>query len=81
MNPLSFPALAVQADAFAARLAWRLRLPAADLDDLRQELLADLIRRLPLFNPERGSMAAFATVILRNQSSLMAARMTRAWSV
>jgi hypothetical protein len=36
-----------EADAAAARLRRRLRLPRADFDDLRQDLLLDPIRRLP----------------------------------
>ena len=68
------------ADAAAARLRWRLRLPPAEHDDLRQELLLDLIRRLPGFDPDRGGLGAFASVVLRNRSSLICARLTRGWS-
>ncbi len=41
---------------------------------LRQELLADLFRRLDHFEPARGSLGAFATVVLRNQSARIASR-------
>ena len=52
----------------------KLMLPAADLDDLRQDLLVDLICRLPGFDARRGSIGAFANIVLRNQSSRIAIR-------
>ena len=52
-------------------------LPACDQDDLRQELLVDLIRRLPAYDPDRGSLGAFANVVLRNQATRIAARVMR----
>ena len=61
--PISEPDLVTilkEADAAAARLRRRLRLPRVDLDDLRQDLLLDLIRRLPAFDGRRGSIGAFA---------------------
>lgn len=66
-----------EADAAAGRLRRRLGLPRADLDDLRQELLLDLIRRLPAYDSRRGSVGAFAGIILRNQSSRIAMRLRR----
>ena len=51
------------------------RLPRADLDDLRQDLLVDLIRRLPAFDARRGSIGAFAGIVLRNQASRIATRL------
>ena len=66
-----------EADAAAARLRRRLRLPRTDLDDLRQELLLDLIRRLPAFDANRGSIGAFAGIVLRTQASRIAARVAR----
>ncbi len=61
-----------EADVAARRLHRRLCGPAADLDDLRQDLLIDLICRLPAFDASRGSLGAFAGIVLRNQSSRMA---------
>ena len=58
----------------ARRLHRKLVLPAADLDDLRQDLLVDLICRLPGFDARRGSIGAFANIVLRNQSSRIAMR-------
>ena len=75
--PISPDDLATLIDeaAFAARrLHRKLVLPAADLDDLRQDLLVDLICRLPGFDARRGSIGAFANIVLRNQSSRIAIR-------
>lgn len=58
----------------ARRLHRKLVLPAADLDDLRQDLLVDVICRLPGFDARRGSIGAFANIVLRNQSSRIAMR-------
>lgn len=66
--------IAARADASAARLCQRLSLPPSEKDDLRQELLADLIRRLERFDATRGSLGAFATVVLRHQSARIAER-------
>ena len=61
-----------EADVAARRLHRRLCLPAADIDDLRQDLLIDLICRLPAFDASRGSIGAFAGIVLRNQASRIA---------
>jgi RNA polymerase sigma-70 factor (ECF subfamily) len=79
-SPISQSALVTildEADAAAARLRRRLRLPRVDLDDLRQDLLLDLIRRLPAFDARRGSVGAFAGIVLRNQASRIAVRVAR----
>ena len=70
--PISEPDLVTlleEADAAASRLWRRVRLPRADLDDLRQDLLLDLIRRLPAFDARRGTMGTFAGIVLCNQTS------------
>jgi RNA polymerase sigma-70 factor (ECF subfamily) len=77
ISPTDLPLPFAEADATAARLCRRLGLPAADHDDLRQELLADLIRRLPAFDPTRGTIGAFAGVVLRNHASRITARVLR----
>ena len=63
-----------EADAAARRLRRRLQLPTCHREDLGQDLLVDLLRRLPAFEPSRGSIGAFAGLILRNQSSRIAIR-------
>lgn len=69
--------LLTEADAAALRLWRRLHLPSADLEDLRQDLLLDLIRRLPAFDARRGTMGAFAGLVLRNHASRIATRTMR----
>ena len=61
-----------EADVAARRLHRRLCLPTTDLDDLRQDLLVDLICRLPAFDSGRGNIGAFAGIVLRNQASRIA---------
>ncbi|NAZ38235.1 sigma factor [Rubellimicrobium sp. CFH 75288] len=74
LSPSDLAALIDEADAAACRLRRKLGLPAADLDDLRQDLLVDLICRLPGFDKRRGSTGAFANIVLRNQCSRIAIR-------
>jgi len=69
--------LLLEADSAARRLVRRLRLPRAELDDIRQDLLVDLLTRLPAFDPERGSLGAFAGLVLRNHATRIAARIKR----
>ncbi|CUH40166.1 hypothetical protein JSE7799_02896 [Jannaschia seosinensis] len=63
-----------EADAAAQRLRRKLSLPLCEREDLGQELLVDLLRRLPAYVPSRGSIGAFANIVLRNQSSRIAMR-------
>ena len=74
ITPADLSTLIAEADAAARRLRRKLVLPAADFDDLRQDLLVDLICRLPGFDARRGSIGAFANIVLRNQSSRIAMR-------
>lgn len=66
-----------EADSTARRLVRQLRLPRAELDDVRQDLLVDLIARLPAYEAERGSLGAFAGIVLRNQATRIAAKVKR----
>lgn len=77
ISPEDLAKLIDEAAVAARRLHRKLVLPAADLDDLRQDLLVDLICRLPGFDARRGSIGAFANIILRNQSSRIALRYHR----
>lgn len=74
ITPADLSTLIDEADAAARRLRRKLGLPAADHDDLRQDLLVDLICRLPGFDARRGSIGAFANIVLRNQASRIAMR-------
>ena len=77
ISPSALDLLTAEASATASRLCRRLGLPATDHDDFRQELLADLIRRLPAFDPDRGTLGAFANVVLRNHAVRITARVLR----
>jgi RNA polymerase sigma-70 factor (ECF subfamily) len=74
ITPADLSTLIDEADSAARRLRRKLVLPAVDHDDLRQDLLVDLICRLPGFDARRGSIGAFANIVLRNQSSRIAMR-------
>lgn len=63
-----------EADIAARRLVRQLRLPRVDLDDVRQDLLLDLLTRLPAFNTERGALGAFAGLVARNHATRIAAK-------
>lgn len=55
------------ADRMARRTLRRGHLPAMEREDLRQELMLDLLRRLRHFDPARGSIGAFAQVCFRHR--------------
>ena len=74
LSPTDLATLIDEADAAARRLHRKLVLPRADLEDLRQDLLVDLICRLPGYDARRGSVGAFANIVLRNHSSRIAIR-------
>lgn len=74
ITPTDLSILIDEADAAARRLHRKLVLPTGDLDDLRQDLLVDLICRLPGFDVRRGNIGAFANIVLRNQCSRIAIR-------
>lgn len=77
LTPDHIQTIITEAEAAAKRLQRRLGLPACDREDLAQDLLIDLLHRLPAFDPERGSLGAFSGLILRNQSSRIAMRVMR----
>jgi DNA-directed RNA polymerase specialized sigma24 family protein len=66
-----------ETDSGARRLLRRLRLPEHERDDLRQELLADLIQRLKWFDPRKGTLGVFAGTIVRHRALRIAARIFR----
>jgi DNA-directed RNA polymerase specialized sigma24 family protein len=77
LSPDDIETIISKADTAARRLRRRLGLPVCDREDLGQDLLIDLLRRLPAFDPARGSLGAFAGLVLRNQSSRIAIRIMR----
>lgn len=74
LSPDDIETIIREADVAARRLRRRLQLPTCDREDLGQDLLVDLLRRLPAYDPSRGGLGAFAGLILRNQSSRIAIR-------
>lgn len=74
LSPDDIETIICEADAAAGRLRRKLNLPHCDREDLGQDLLVDLLRRLPGRDPARGSIGAFANIVLRNQSSRIAIR-------
>jgi DNA-directed RNA polymerase specialized sigma24 family protein len=74
LSPDDIETIIHEADAAAQRLRLKLTLPVCEREDLGQDLLVDLLRRLPAYDPSRGSIGAFANIVLRNQSSRIAMR-------
>ncbi len=66
-----------EADIAARRLVHQLQLPHADLDDVRQDLLVDLIARLPAYDAGRGTLGAFAGIVLANRATRIANKVKR----
>lgn len=62
-----------EADVAARRLVFWRAFPWAELLDVRQDLLADLIARMRRFDPSRGSIGAFAGTVLLRRSMRLAA--------
>jgi hypothetical protein len=66
-----------EAGSAARRLVRRLRLPEHECDDIRQELLADLIQRLKWFDSDKGTLGVFAGTVVRHRATRIAARIFR----
>jgi RNA polymerase sigma-70 factor (ECF subfamily) len=77
ISPDDLHVLLHESDRAARRLHWKLGLPVSDLDDIRQELLVDLIARVRGFDPERGSLGAFANIVLSNRAAELATKFKR----
>ncbi len=72
LSPDDIETVVHEDDAAAQRLRRKMRVPLCEREDLGQDLLVDLLRRLPAYDPSRGSIGAFANIVLRNQSSRIA---------
>jgi DNA-directed RNA polymerase specialized sigma24 family protein len=66
-----------EADRAAVSITRRLRLSTADRDDLRQDLLVDLLARVDKFDPRRGTLGAFAGIIIQHRAARIAAHLRR----
>ncbi len=74
ISPVDLCVLLREATMAARGLVRRLGLPGHEQEDLRQELLVDLIARLKWFDPARGTLNAFANVIIRHRAGRLAKR-------
>ena len=74
LSPDDIETIIREANAAAQRLRRKLSMPLCEREDLGQDLLVDLLRRLPAYDPSRGSIGAFAGIVLRNQASRIAMR-------
>ena len=64
------------ADRCARRIGRTLRLPAADIGDVRQDLLLELVRRAPRFDGQAG-WPTFARLVIRHAGQDVADRLIR----
>jgi RNA polymerase sigma factor (sigma-70 family) len=49
----------------------------SEREDLKQDLLLDLLQRLPRFDESRGDLYAFAFSVIRNRASVLATRRSK----
>jgi RNA polymerase sigma-70 factor (ECF subfamily) len=77
ISPSDFQILSYEALVEARRLVRSLPLPQHDLEDVRHELLVDLLRRLRSFLPNRGTLGAFAGKIVKHRAARIASRIRR----
>jgi DNA-directed RNA polymerase specialized sigma24 family protein len=66
-----------EADFLALRLVRRFGLPHHQHEDLRQDLLVDLIARLEAFDPTRGTLRTFAGTVIAHHAGRLANRIRR----
>jgi RNA polymerase sigma-70 factor (ECF subfamily) len=77
MTPLTLATLQREAQHGSRRLARRLNLCREAEADICQDLLVDLLARLHRFDPDRGSLGAFAGRIVANQACCIARQILR----
>jgi RNA polymerase sigma-70 factor (ECF subfamily) len=77
LSPSLLRELDRQVDHIARKLARAYRLPRHDYEDLRQDLITDLLARIKGFDPRRGSLGSLATTILRHRATRIAAQIYR----
>src|SRR4051794_5795790 len=77
ISPSDLRVLLRESDVAAARMARRFRLPIFDRDDLRQDILLDLLRRIRTFDPKRGTFGAFVGTIAGHRAARLIKNMQR----
>lgn len=65
------------AERYARRLCRTLGRPSHEREDMEQDMLLDLLVRLPGFDPARGTLAAFGTVCFQHRASRLATGLRR----
>ncbi|MCQ4159219.1 hypothetical protein NON00_04690 [Roseomonas sp. GC11] len=75
--PTDLAALQRDADRVAQRIIHTGRMPRHEQEDLRQDLLVDLLARLKGFEPHRGSLGAFAASCFEHHALRLATRFRR----
>ena len=68
------PTLQAAADHHAARIASRLNLSRDDRDDLRQDLLTEMIDRLRKFDAEKAAVSTFIALLARHGAYVVVRR-------
>jgi DNA-directed RNA polymerase specialized sigma24 family protein len=66
-----------EVDHQATRLACRHALPNHELDDVRQDLITDVIARSPAFDDARASPSTFVAMVAANRAALLGRRYYR----
>ena len=69
--------LLCRCEAAAARFVRRLGLPTHERDDVRQDLLLDVFKRIRSFDPDRGSLGAFVETIIVHRTARLAKQVYR----
>lgn len=64
------PPIDVQIDAKAREICRQCRLPTTDLDDLRQSIHVDLLKRQHLYDPQRASRERFAKTVIDSWAAM-----------
>jgi len=72
--PTELQVFLLEANTVARRLRRKLWMSHHDVDDLRQDLLTDLVARFPAFDPSRGMPGAFAGVVMANRAKRITQR-------
>jgi hypothetical protein len=65
-----YPPIDVQIEAKAREICRQCRLPATELDDLRQSIHVDLLKRQHLYDPQRASRERFAKVVIDSWAAM-----------
>ncbi len=72
-----FTAVTNAAAARTARLAARFSLQTADRDDIKQELILDMLERAPQFDPAKGSAGTFTGMVSEHRATELLDRLIK----